>query len=100
MNETTENLLVMWLLTGLSVFIMTVRLVLRWYRLRKFELGDYFTMAATVALIIRSTSETVPIVWGTNQGVTKIYKTFTPEDIYHRKVGSQLTIVNRVFYTV
>lgn len=100
MDEITENLFVMWLLTGLSIVIMMLRLVLRWRRLHKLELGDYLTVAAILAALVRTSSENVAIVFGTNQDVAKSYHKFTAQDIQHREIGSKLTIVNRVFYTV
>lgn len=100
MDEITENLFVMWLLTGLSILIMMLRLALRWRRLHTFELGDYLTMAAILAALVRTSSENVAIVYGTNQDAIKKHHPLTAQDIYHREIGSKLTIVNRVFYTV
>ena len=102
MDENNVDVAVMWTLTGLSVVVMMVRLVMRWSRARRFELGDYFTMAAISAVLLRSSVESVAILWGTNQITAKAWATLdlTPEVIYQREVGSQMTMVNRLFYTV
>lgn len=100
-GKNTE-LAVQWALTGLSVIIMLVRLIMRWNRLRKFEMGDYLTLAAIFALLARSSVETVPLVYGTNQVPPKARAKhhFTPEEISHRELGAKMTMVNRALYTV
>lgn len=90
----------MWAMTGASVAIMAFRLIMNVSKRRRFEMGDYFTMAAIVTLLLRSSVENVPMVWGDNQVSHRATTHFTPQDIYRREVGSKLTMVNRVFYTV
>lgn len=92
----------MWALTGASVAIMAFRLIMKLDKRRRFDMGDYCTMAAIVALLLRSAVENVPMIWGDNQVKPSIRETttFTPQDIYRREIGSKMTMVNRVFYTV
>ena len=102
MDETDSELLVLWVLTGAAVLLMLVRLIMQGKRLRKFEWGDYLTMAAIAAILLRSSVESVAMELGDNQISAKDRATFhfTPEYIHQHEVGSKLTMVNRVFYTV
>ncbi|KAJ6786535.1 hypothetical protein PWT90_08193 [Aphanocladium album] len=102
MSEKSTEIAVQWALTGLSVAIMLARLVMRWQRLRKFEMGDYLTMAAIFAILLRSSVENVALVYGTNQIHPTARKKhyFTPEEISRREIGAKMTMVNRVLYTV
>lgn len=100
MSLVTQEIIIMWALTGASVAIMAFRVIMNVSRRRRFDMGDYCTMAAIVTLLLRSSVENVPLVWGNNQVKHRATITFTPQDIYRREVGSKLTIVNRVFYTV
>ena len=102
MDETDEELLILWFLTGAAVVIMILRLFLRKYRKQSLELGDYFTIAAITSLLLRGTLIHVALVWGTNSitAAVRAQLQFTTEEIYRLETGSKLTIVNRVFYTV
>lgn len=102
MDEETSELIVLWALTGGAVAIMMLRLVMRWNRLRRFELGDYLTIAAIIAVLARASVENVAMSWGTNQisASQRAKLQLTPEEIYRREIGSKLTMVNRIFYTV
>lgn len=102
MDEIEAELVILWFLTGGAVVIMLLRLTLKHYRQEGFSLGDYFTIAAIVSILLRGAVIHVALVWGTNSitaAVRKVLK-FTPEVIYRHEVGAKLTIVNRVFYTV
>lgn len=102
MDEADAEILILWILTGLAVAMMLLRLGLKQYRSQSFSLGDYITIAAIVSILLRGAVIHVALVWGTNSITAAVRKTmaFTPEVIYRREIGSQLTIVNRVFYTV
>ena len=102
MDEAEAELVVLWFLTGGAVAIMIFRLVLKQYRQHGYSLGDYLTIAAIVAILLRGAVIHVALVWGTNSITAAVRKTmkFTPEVIYQHTVGAKLTIVNRVFYTV
>jgi hypothetical protein len=102
MDEIDEELLILWFLTGAAVAIMILRLVLRRYRKQSLELGDYFTIAAIISLLLRGAVIHVALVWGTNSitAAVRAQLQFTPEEIYRLEIGSKLTIVDRVFYTV
>ena len=102
MDETDEEMLILWFLTGAAVVIMILRLFLRKYRKQSLELGDYFTIAAIISLLLRGALIHVALVWGTNSitAAVRAQLQFTTEEICRRETGSKLTIVNRVFYTV
>ncbi|KFZ01958.1 hypothetical protein V501_09706 [Pseudogymnoascus sp. VKM F-4519 (FW-2642)] len=102
MEESAAEILVLWILTGLAVAMMLLRLGLKQYRSQRSSLGDYITIAAIVSILLRGAVINVALLWGTNNISTAVRKTmtFTPEVIYRREIGSRLTIVNRVFYTV
>jgi hypothetical protein len=102
MDETESELIIQWFLTGAALAIMIFRLALRFYRKQQLEAGDYFTIAAIFSILLRGAVIHVADVWGTNNITAAARKTikFTPEEIYRREIGSKLTIVNRVFYTV
>lgn len=79
---------------------MTLRLVMRKLRKRRFEAGDYVTMACIFTLLLRSASAHVVIIWGTND-ITEAFRAsheFTADDIYQLEVGSKLGIVDRLSY--
>jgi hypothetical protein len=102
MDETDEELVILWFLTGAAVAIMILRLMLRKYRKQGLEIGDYLTIAAIISLLLRGAVIHVALVWGTNSitAAVRAQIQFTSEEIYRREIGSKLTIVNRVFYTV
>lgn len=102
MDEDEIELIILWCLTGGAVAIMLLRLSLKQYRQYGFELGEYFTIAAVVSILLRGAVIHVALVWGTNSiTVTALAKIkLTPGYIYRHEIGSKLTIVNRVFYTV
>ncbi len=100
MDELGSELVILWVLTGASAILMVWRLIMRWNRVRRFELGDYFTMGAVFTILLRSGAETVPLIWGTNQNSASDIAKFNSEEIYQHQIGAQLTFVNRVFYTV
>jgi hypothetical protein len=102
MDEAEAEIVVLWFLTGGAVAVMVLRLVLKQYRQQRFSLGDYFTVAAIVSILLRGAVIHVALVWGTNSITAAVRKTmkFTPEVVYRHEIGAKLTIVNRVFYTV
>jgi hypothetical protein len=102
MDETESELIILWFLTGAAAAVMILRLFLRLRRKQQLELGDFFTIAAIVSILLRCAVIHVALVWGTNSIPAATRKTmiFTPKVIYRLEIGSKLTIVNRVFYTV
>ena len=84
----------------LSAVIMLLRLAMRKARGQAFNLSDYLTMAAMVCLATRTAFATVVTLWSNNNlspGYRASHK-FSDTEIYHRVVGSQLTLVNRIVY--
>jgi hypothetical protein len=102
MDETESELIILWFLTGAAVAVMILRLFLRLRRKQQLELGDFFTTTAIVSILLRGAVIHVALVWGTNSipAATRKAMIFTPKVIYRLEIGSKLTIVNRVFYTV
>lgn len=96
------ELVILWFLTGAAVAIMLIPLFLKQYTHQGMSVGEYFTIAATVSILLRGAVIHVALVWGTNSISAGARKTmnFTPEVIYRHEVGSKLTIVNRAFYTI
>ncbi|OBT71216.1 hypothetical protein VF21_09879 [Pseudogymnoascus sp. 05NY08] len=94
MEQSVAEILVLWILTGLAVAMMLLRLGLKQYRSQRFSLGDYITTAAIVSILLRGAVIHVALLWGTNNITVAVRKTmtFTPEVIYRREIGSQLTI--------
>ncbi|RDL31036.1 uncharacterized protein BP5553_09825 [Venustampulla echinocandica] len=102
MNELNTELAVLWFLTGTGVAIMLLRLALRKYQQQGLVAGDYLTMAAIVTILLRGSVIHVAMVWGTNHISAAARKTmvFTPEVLYRRRIGSELTMINRALYTI
>lgn len=105
--------------SALSLIIMTLRLICRRTLYHEFNFGDFCTMAAMLCAAARDGSKLlerrrtrrpgtnfestvihVVLTWGTNNITTAARKKmkFTPEEIYRRTIGSQLTISNRPVY--
>ncbi|KAJ5195511.1 uncharacterized protein N7498_008949 [Penicillium cinerascens] len=57
MSLLTQEIIIMWALTGASVAIMAFRLIMNVGKRRRFDIGDYCTMAAIVTLLLRSSVE-------------------------------------------
>lgn len=101
-GEAVTDIIVLWCMTGGAVCIMVARLVLRKYRNQRLELGEYLTMAALFAILLRGSVINVAISWGTNRLTAAERKghVFTSQEIYQREIGAKMTIVNRCFYAV
>lgn len=102
MDETDPELLILWFLTGAAVAVMILRLVLRKMRKQMLEIGEYLTIVAIVAILVRGALVHVAMVYGTNHISAAVRAThhFTPEEIQRREIGSKVTIANRAFYTI
>ncbi|CBF71117.1 uncharacterized protein ANIA_06622 [Aspergillus nidulans FGSC A4] len=82
---------------GLSIILMAIRLFMRKYRNQDFILSDYLTMVCIVFVLARSALTTVVLLWG-NNNMTRPALNLTETEIYHRTVGSKLTLANRAVY--
>ncbi|KAL4818319.1 hypothetical protein BDW67DRAFT_15393 [Aspergillus spinulosporus] len=82
---------------GLSIILMAIRLFMRKYRNQDFLLSDYLTMVCIVFVLARSALTTVVLLWG-NNNMTRPALNLTETEIYHRTVGSKLTLANRAVY--
>ena len=94
------TLLILWLFSCLALIIMAIRLIWRKVAGQSFNLGDYLTMAACVAALIRLALVHVVLTWGTNNMTDTFRNThhFTAREIYQREIGSKFIIINRFFY--
>lgn len=94
------TLIIHHLFTGLALVIMALRLVCQRSLFRRFNFGDYFTMAAMLCAGLRDGIIHFVLVWGTNNMSTaaRAHTNFTSEEIYRRTIGSKLTIINRPIY--
>lgn len=98
MDERDTELVIQWVLTGLAVAIMVLRLALRKRHRGVWETGDYLTMAAIVTILVRGAVIHVAQVYGTNAHA--ITHPLSPVEIQQRVIGSKLTMVNRALYSV
>lgn len=102
MKEKTSEIIILWIMTGAAVALMLLRLAMRWNRLHRLEMGDYITIAAILAVLLRTSVEHAAMVLGNNQvhhGHHHVHH-FTPAEISRRELGAKLTMVNRAMYTV
>jgi hypothetical protein len=97
---TTQTLYVLYIFTGLAIFLMVFRVILRRVRGQQWNLSDYLTMACMFFLLARTSMIHVVLVWGTNN-VPRIYRhfhDFTEQEIYQRETASKLLLVSRTMY--
>lgn len=83
-----------------SISIMLLRLVLRKVRGQPFNFSDYLTVAAVLCVASRTGFITMVVLWGNNNLTAKDRASteLTATEIYHREVGSKLTLVDRSVY--
>lgn len=97
---TVQTLYVLYIFTGLAIFLMVFRVVLRRVRGQQWNLSDYLTMVCMFFLLARTSMIHVVLVWGTNN-VPRIYRhhhNFTDKEIYQRETASKLLLVSRTMY--
>lgn len=97
-EETKRTLILVYVFGFLTIGLMTVRLVMRKVRRQSFNLSDYLTMCAIVFIMSRCSLSSVILLWGNNNVSDRETHVFTEKDIYQRRIGSQLTMANRVIY--
>ncbi|KAL4992843.1 hypothetical protein BDW68DRAFT_172868 [Aspergillus falconensis] len=98
MNEDlTTTLALVGVFGSLSILLMAIRLFMRKYRSQDFILSDYLTMVCIVFVLARSALTTVVLLWG-NNNMTRPALNITEMEIYHRTIGSKLTLANRAVY--
>ncbi|KLU80904.1 hypothetical protein MAPG_00001, partial [Magnaporthiopsis poae ATCC 64411] len=94
------TLLIHWIFSSLALLIIFTRLIWRRVAGQMYNTGDYLSMAAALCVLARGAIIHVVIAWGT-ANVSKSYRqnhVFLTDEIYRRTIGSQLALVNRVFY--
>ncbi len=101
MNDQDRKTIIMVGVFGFcGALIMLLRLAMRKVRGQQFNLSDYLTIVAIICLASRTGLTTVVVLWG-NNNLTATYRAsneFTASEIYQRKIGSKLTLVNRMVY--
>jgi hypothetical protein len=85
----------------LALLLMGLRLTMRKVRKQKYVLSDYLIIVAVICLLASQSMNTVTMVWGNNNLPEEYINShyFSEVERYQRKVGSVLTLVNRVWYT-
>lgn len=94
------TLLIHWLFSSFALLIIFTRLLWRKIAGQMYNTGDYLSMGAALCVLARGAIIHVVLVWGT-ANVSRSYRqnhVFLSDEIYRRTVGSQLALVNRVFY--
>lgn len=85
---------------GVSVmvtFVLVARLLLRKFKVGKFNAGDYVSMVLLILKWVHAVSVYYAIVYGQNQ-VPAAYRkghVFTPAEIKRRELGSKLLLLSR-----
>jgi hypothetical protein len=89
-----------WLFSCLSLAVMMARLTWRKIAKHRFNMGDYWTVAAMLCCLTRLALIHVVLIWGTSNMVPGYRKEhyFTDQEIYQRQIGSKFSIANRFFY--
>ncbi|KAL3477260.1 hypothetical protein BJX99DRAFT_128527 [Aspergillus californicus] len=96
-EDTTTTLTLVGVFGFLAICLMALRLFMRKYRNQDFILSDYLTMVCIVFIMARSALTTVVLLWG-NNNMTRPALDLTEVEIYHRTVGSKMTLANRAIY--
>ncbi|KAK4695472.1 hypothetical protein P7C71_g2286, partial [Lecanoromycetidae sp. Uapishka_2] len=99
-NQDDVTLIIVWTFSWLAIVIMAMRLIWGRVQMGKLQLGDYLTMGAIFCAIARLAIIDVVLIWGSNNVTPEFRKThhFSSTELYHREIGSKLTLVNRIFY--
>jgi hypothetical protein len=99
-DDMQVTIVITWLFTWLGEALMALRLIMRKARKQRFDVSDYFTIAAMAFLIMRLAMVHVVLIWGTNN-ISAAYRdshVFTDLEILHRQIGSKLTLAVRAVY--
>ncbi|KAI9852090.1 MAG: hypothetical protein M1838_001887 [Thelocarpon superellum] len=93
--QDNPTLLVSWWCTGFALTIILFRLAGRLVRTERLFREDKIMALAIIPLLARMALVHVVLLWGTNNVVTT---SLTPEDVYHRQIGSGLVLASRIMY--
>lgn len=97
---TDRTIVVVWVCFLLAIVIMALRLIGgRWVK-QKPDMGDALTLAAIFLSLARIAFTHVIVLWKTNNVNEEVSSSFplSPEDAYHREIGSKFTLVARCLY--
>jgi len=89
------TLLVCWWCTIFAAVIILFRVCGRYIRTEKLFKEDKLAFACMIPLFIRMALVHLVLLYGTNNAVAT---GLSPEQIYHRSVGSKIVLASRVFY--
>ena len=93
-NDVNPTLLVSWWCTIFALTTILIRIMGRWVRTEKLFREDKIMFYSIIPLMIRMGLVHVILIWGTNNTTTD---TLTATQILHRKTGSKLVLVARIF---
>ncbi|KAE8352265.1 hypothetical protein BDV28DRAFT_4813 [Aspergillus coremiiformis] len=84
---------------ALSVALMLLRLTMRTRQGQSLLLSDYLTIVCIGLIMARTAFITVILAWG-NSDLEESVTAMSSTEIYRRRIGSKLTLVNRVVYNI
>jgi len=93
--QVNPTLLVSWWCTGFALVIIIVRLSGRYIRTEKLFMEDKIMACSIIPLLARMAFVHLVLKWGTNNAVTT---GLSPEDIWHRELGSKMVLPARICY--
>ncbi|KZF25073.1 hypothetical protein L228DRAFT_265557 [Xylona heveae TC161] len=93
--QDNPTLLFSWWCTAFALVIILVRIAGRYVRTEKLFREDKTIALSIIPLLLRMGLVHAMLRLGTNNAVTT---GLTPEDIYHRSIGSRLVLCSRIMY--
>ncbi|KAG9241212.1 hypothetical protein BJ878DRAFT_243262 [Calycina marina] len=94
-RDDKPTLLVCWWCTIFAAVIILFRVCGRYIRTEKLFKEDKLAFYCMIPLFVRMALVHVVLLYGTNNAITT---GLTPEQIYHRTIGSRLVLASRIFY--
>ncbi|KAK6338017.1 hypothetical protein TWF696_001487 [Orbilia brochopaga] len=95
--DDNPTLLITWWATGCSLFIILSRCFGRYVRTMRLFRDDQWMLLSIIPLLIRLALAHVVLKYGTNNTPAEL---LNDEEIRRRKIGSQVVLASRVFFTV
>ena len=93
--QDNPTLLVSWWCTGFALVIILVRLAGRYIRTEKLFMEDKIAACSIIPLLARMALVHLVLRWGTNNAITT---GLSPEDLWHRELGSKMVLPARILY--
>ncbi|KAF3904658.1 hypothetical protein ABW21_db0207365 [Orbilia brochopaga] len=95
--DDNPTLLITWWATGCSLFIILSRCFGRYVRTMRLFRDDQWMLLSIIPLLIRLALAHVVLKFGTNNTPADL---LNDEEIRRRRIGSQVVLASRVFFTV